>query len=68
MEYEGVRVNLIDRMIVLPALDIARYEPEELLRRNGITSWIERIFVKQAIKSFKSPEALGHAYLVFAFY
>ncbi len=60
---DTLRINLVNRMIVIPTDDIVRYEPEELLQRLAITNWLERIVIGQSIKSFKSPESLGHAYI-----
>ena len=60
---DTIDIVLTGRKIRLPALDVARYEPEEVIRRVGTTNWIERVFIRQAIKSFKSPDALGHAYI-----
>ncbi len=56
-------INLITKNFHISKLDIARYEPDEIIRRTGVTNWIERIVIRQAIKSFKNPEALGHAYI-----
>ena len=60
---DTVDINLTGRMMRIPVLDIARYEPEEVIRRLGVTTWLERMFARQAIKSFKNPDALGHAYI-----
>lgn len=56
-------IGFFAHTIRLPTLDVIRYEPEEVIRRAGVTNWMERIAIRQAIKSFKSPEALGHAYI-----
>ncbi len=56
-------IGLLGNTIRIPTLDIMRYEPDEVIRRIGVTNWLERIVIRQSIKSFKSPEALGHAYI-----
>ncbi len=60
---DTLHIKLLRRMIAIPTEDIIRYEPEELIRRLGDLNWLERIFIGQSIKSFKSPESLGHAYI-----
>ncbi len=60
---DTIDLSIIGHAVRISALDIVRYEPEELLQRMAITNWLERMFARQAIKSFKNPEALGHAYI-----
>jgi len=56
-------IGITGHTIRIPTLDIIRYEPDEVIRRAGVTNWLESIAIRQAIKAFKSPEALGHAYI-----
>jgi hypothetical protein len=42
-------------------LDMVRFTPEEIIDRYNLTHWSYKLMVRQTIKSFKSPEALGHA-------
>ncbi len=49
--------------IKIASLDLVRYEPDEIIERYHITQWTDRLIVRQGIKSFKSPEALAHAYV-----
>ncbi len=60
---DTIDIRLTGRLIRIPNLDIARYEPDELIRRAGVSNWLESLFIRQAIKSFKRPDALGHAYI-----
>lgn len=47
--------------VQIAALDMVRYEPEEIIRRYNIQHWADRLLVRQSIKSYKSPEAFVHA-------
>jgi hypothetical protein len=49
--------------IQISSLDIVRYEPDEIIERYHITSWYDRLLVRQGIKSYKTPDALAHAYI-----
>ncbi|MEO6758974.1 MAG: DUF3667 domain-containing protein [Saprospiraceae bacterium] len=61
--HDTLRIALLKRNIVIAAQDIVLYEPEELIKRMGATTPLERIFIRQSIKSFKDTKALFHAYL-----
>ncbi len=42
-EADTIDINLTGRTIRIPSLDIARYEPEELIRRVGNTNWLDEV-------------------------
>ena len=42
-------------------LDIVRYDPEEIIKRYKIESWVDKQIVRQTIKSYKTPDAFLHA-------
>jgi len=52
-----------DQEIKLSTRDIVRYTPDEIIARYDIKDWLIQVFLRQSIKSFKSPEAFVHAYL-----
>ncbi|MBC7774343.1 MAG: DUF3667 domain-containing protein [Phycisphaerae bacterium] len=49
--------------IQISTLDIVRYESDEIIERYHITKWYDRLMVRQGIKSYKTPDALAHAYI-----
>jgi hypothetical protein len=49
--------------IRIASLDLVRYGPEEIIERYHITEWYDKLLVRQGIKSYKTPDALGHAYV-----
>jgi len=49
--------------IKIASLDLVRYGPEELIERYHFTEWYDKLLVRQGIKSYKTPDALGHAYV-----
>jgi hypothetical protein len=50
-----------DGELRVATLDMVRFTPDEIIERYRITHWGYKLLVRQTIKSFKSPEALGHA-------
>ena len=49
--------------VQIATLDIVRYEPEEIIERYHLTNWMDQMLVRQGIKSYKTPDALAHAYI-----
>ncbi len=49
--------------IKISSLDMVRYGPEEIIERYHITEWDDKLLLRQGIKSYKTPGALGHAYV-----
>jgi hypothetical protein len=49
--------------VQIATLDIVRYEPDEIIERYKITGWLNQIIIRQGIKSYKTPDALVHAYI-----
>jgi hypothetical protein len=49
--------------VQIASLDIVRYGPEEIIDRYQFANWIDRLVVRQGIKSYKTPDALAHAYV-----
>ncbi|MFN0036057.1 MAG: DUF3667 domain-containing protein, partial [Saprospiraceae bacterium] len=56
-------VGLSFNGVKIATLDLVRYEPDEIIRRYHFTNWFDRLVVRQAIKSYKTPDALAHAYV-----
>jgi hypothetical protein len=61
----GFGVNLFNGQgkAQIAVMDLVRYEPEEIIRRYQLNNWLQRTIVRQAIKSYKTPEAFLHAAL-----
>lgn len=49
--------------IQIATIDLVRYDPEEIIERYQIKAWYDQLMVRQGIKSYKTPDALGHAYV-----
>jgi hypothetical protein len=47
--------------VQIAMLDMVRYTPEEIIQRYQITDWLQKLLVRQGIKSYKQPEAFVHA-------
>jgi hypothetical protein len=47
--------------VKVAVLDLVRYDPEEIIQRYKLDTWMERTLVRQGIKSYKSPEAFIYA-------
>ncbi len=47
--------------VQVATLDLVRYEPEEIIKRYHVTTWFEKLMLRQGIKSYKTPEAFIHA-------
>lgn len=63
--FQGSRdsINLGFNNIQIASLDIIRLDPEEIIERYHYTKWYEQLIVRQGIKSYKTPDALAHAYV-----
>jgi len=47
--------------VQVASLDLVRYSPEEIIQRFHITHWLEKLVLRQGIKSYKNPEGFIHA-------
>jgi len=47
--------------VKIASLDLVRYSPEEIIQRYHITHWLEKLVLRQGIKSYNNPEGFIHA-------
>lgn len=60
---DSIHLSLGQNKLTLSAADLFRYEPEELIERYGIQGWVDKLMVKQGVKSMRDPNGLVHAYI-----
>lgn len=61
-DLDTIPLNFVDRQIKIAMTDLVRLTPEEIIRQYNITKWLDRILVKQGIKSLKDSNSLIHSY------
>ena len=60
---DSMTINLGFRHIKVATNDIFQLDAEEIIQKYGIESWIDKMLVRQGLKSIQSPEALVKAYI-----
>jgi hypothetical protein len=60
---DSLNLNFINKQIRVATADIVHLEPDALVERYQIHSWLDRILLKQSLRSIRDPQSLIHAYL-----
>ncbi len=60
---DSVPVNLFGERFRVSMTDIGRYDAEQIIKIYGLDNWIDRILIRQLIKTLNAPEELIHSYI-----
>lgn len=60
---DTVPLNMGFHSVRVRAEDIFLYPADTLIRRYGFTDWKDKLVVRQALKTMRNPNAMGHTYI-----
>jgi Protein of unknown function (DUF3667) len=60
---DSMPVNLFGERFKVAMTDIGRYNAEEIIEIYGLEHWIDRMLIRQLIKTLNTPDALIHSYI-----
>ncbi|MCC6460488.1 MAG: DUF3667 domain-containing protein [Saprospiraceae bacterium] len=60
---DSMAINLGFRQVKVATNDMFQLNSEEIIQKYGIKSWIDKMLVRQGLKSLQTPEALIKAYI-----
>ena len=59
---DTIPLNFVDRQIKISIDDMVNLTPDQIIEQYGLTSWMDRILIKQGIKSLKDSSNLIRTY------
>ena len=60
---DSLTLSLGFRKIKMATVDIFQLTPDEIIKKYGFDTWLDKVAVRQGIKSMKEPQTLVKAYL-----